>query len=187
MLVSITLLQYENGVIRQVLDCLKVILEKGLPVKHQDSAVEIQDFLNEYMDRFHHQKEERFIFPFSSKSSNELPEITKELLADHDTARALLARMAATIDNGSIVEERDFKEAGIDLVKHVTDHISEEEDTAFPRFEDIISIEEDGTLAERFQDFVLMEFDEDYPRRSEEKAFKIENQVLGPGYYQGIV
>jgi len=187
MLVSITLLQYEHGIIRQVIDCLKVILENGLPVKHNDSTMDILEFLNDYMDRFHHQKEERFVFPSAFTNSGELETITNNLLNDHEKARALLSRMNASVDKGSIIEMEEFIEAGLDLVKHVTDHITQEEDVAFPLFEEVISIEDDGTIAEKFQDFVLMEFNEEYPRVSEEKAFRIENQVLGPGYYQGIV
>jgi hemerythrin-like domain-containing protein len=58
MRISVTLLSYEHGVIRQVLDVLAEIVRTSSIDKHFDHVVEIVDFLDSYMDKFHHKKEE---------------------------------------------------------------------------------------------------------------------------------
>ncbi|NYT11312.1 MAG: hemerythrin domain-containing protein [Methanomassiliicoccales archaeon] len=186
MRVSITLLQYDHGVIRQVLDCLKEILENDFLDEYERVAVDIHDFLSEFMDRFHHRKEENFIFPSVSNKSDETARISDSLIRDHEKAREFLARMKKSISEGSISDRSSFIEAGKNLVRHVTDHIKEEEERAFPIFEGIISVEEDIDIYTECERFVVDEFDADFMRRNEDRAFEIENKVLGPGYYEGI-
>jgi hemerythrin-like domain-containing protein len=187
MRVSITLLQYEHGIIRQMVDCLKEIIDKQLLEKHRESAIEIHSFLTEYMDGFHHRKEERFIFPLATERSHELKEIADRLFNDHERARDLLKRMGSAIDEEIIKDEEEFMTSAGELVDHITQHIREEEDSAFPSFENMITVEEDQDLADRYSEFTILEFDEEFPLRSEEQVFRIENDVLGPGYYDGIV
>jgi hemerythrin-like domain-containing protein len=186
MRVSITLLQYDHGVIRQVLDCLREIFENNVLEEYERVAVDIHDFLLEFMDRFHHRKEENFIFPSVSKKSDETAGISDSLIRDHEKARRFLAKMKETISDRSISDKSSFIEAGKNLVRHVADHIKEEEERAFPIFEEIISVEEDIDIYTECEKFVLAEFDADFMRRNEDRAFEIENEVLGPGYYEGI-
>ena len=186
MRVSITLLQYEHGVIRQVLDCLKEIIENNTLDEYEKVAVEIYDFLSEFMDGFHHRKEEGFIFPFVSKKSNEAASIADSLIRDHEKARKFLAEMKQAVTSSFLSEKSNFIVAGRNLVRHLTDHIKEEEESAFPIFEETLTVEEDLDIYTQYEEFVLAEFDADFMRRSEDRAFKIENEVLGPGYYEGI-
>jgi len=186
MRVSITLLQYEHGVIRQVLDCLKEIVENDVLDEYELVAVDIHDFLSEFMDGFHHRKEEGFMFPQVSKNADEAARLVDSLIKDHEIARTFLAEMGQTIIDGSISKKSSFIKSGKGLVRHVTDHIQEEEEEAFSIFEDIITVEEDIAIYTEYEKFVLAEFDGDFMRRNEDRAFKIENEVLGPGYYEGI-
>jgi hemerythrin-like domain-containing protein len=186
MRISITLLQYEHGVIRQVLDCLKEIIENETLDENERIAVDIQDFLSEFMDGFHHRKEEKFIFPTVSEKSEDMATVTGSLLSAHEEARRHLDEMKQTINNSSISDRSVFIVAGRDLVKHVTDHINEEEGSAFPLFEEAISADEDIDIYAQYEKFVLDEFDVDFMRRNEDRAFRIENEVLGPGYYEGV-
>jgi hemerythrin-like domain-containing protein len=186
MRISITLLQYEHGVIRQVLDSLKEIFENDALDEYEKVAVDIHDFLLEFMDGFHHRKEEGFIFPSVSKKSDETARIADFLIRDHEKARKFLAKMKQTLNGWSISDKSSFIEAGKNLVKHVTEHIKEEEESAFPIFEEIITVEEDIDIYTECEKFVLAEFDADFMRRNEDRAFEIENEVLGPGYYEGI-
>ncbi len=187
MRVSITLLQYEHSVIRQVISCLKEIIDGELPPKHLKSAIEIRVFLTEYMDRFHHGKEEKFIFPIASGRSSNLKSVADDLLHDHERARELLGTMAENVHDDSIIDTSAFIAASDELVDLITEHIREEEDNAFPQFENLISVEEDQEITSDYRDFTIMEFDEDFPMRSEEFAFRTQSRVLGPGFYDGVI
>jgi branched-chain amino acid transport system ATP-binding protein len=187
MRVSITLLQYEHGVIRQVIDCLKEIVDKDLLDKHGRAAVEIHSFLVEYMDRFHHRKEEGFIFPLVSSKNGSIVELVEGLKKDHETARNLLSEVEGSLGSDEMVDREAFLSSGGKLVEHITQHIQLEEDSAFPRFEEVLSLDEDVDISKRYEEFALKEFDENFMVRSEDFAFRIENEILGPGYYEGIV
>ena len=187
MRVSITLLQYEHGVIRQVVDCLKEIVEKDLLDKHEGIAMQIHSFLDEYMDRFHHQKEERFLFPTMRDLGDEYRLLIDDLKEDHERARSLISDLSGSIHEGRVMDRETFLGKGYALVNHITDHIKKEEDSAFPKLEEMISVDQDGELSARYEEFTLSEFDDTFMRRSEDLAFEIENKVLGPGYYEGVV
>lgn len=187
MRVSITLLQYEHGVIRQVIDCLKEIVERDLIDKHGRAAVEIHSFLVEYMDGFHHRKEEGFMFPLVSSKSGNIVELVEGLKKDHEMARNILSEVEGGLVNGEIIDREGFLSSGARLVEHITQHIQVEEDRAFPKFEEALTLDEDGDMSKQYEEFTLKEFDENFMIRSEDFAFRIENEILGPGYYEGIV
>ncbi|MEM0449937.1 MAG: hypothetical protein QW520_08980, partial [Methanomassiliicoccales archaeon] len=78
---SITLLQYEHGIIRQVIDVLGEMVKKDNLKKYTDQTVKIVDFLDVYISKYHHKKEERFLFKKVSSLSAEISRGVRELKA----------------------------------------------------------------------------------------------------------
>lgn len=181
------LLSYEHGVIRQVLDVLREILKGNSTEKYKDQVVEIVDFLDSYMDRFHHKKEERFVFPTAMKSAPALrPEIDR-LIADHRRARRLLRTMLDETRHKGVKDLTRLSKSSRALVEDVTNHIQKEESSVFPRIEDAISIEDDTEVYEECKEFTRDRFGEDFHQVNEKFSFRVQDEVLGPGHYGGIV
>ena len=184
---SVALLSYEHGVIRQVLDVLGEVLKANSIEKYMDQVVRIVDFLDSYMDKFHHKKEERFVFPASTRSTPALEPDIERLLADHRRARRLLKAMTNETRHEGVKDLVRLSRSGHALVEHITNHIQREESSVFPRIEDAISIEEDSDIYEKCMEFARDRFGEDFHQKSEKFSFEIQDEVLGPGHYDGVV
>jgi len=97
MRIALTLLSYEHGILRQVIDVLKEAVEGQNVEKHMARMAEIVRFLDVYMDQFHHGKEERFLFPTVIRTSALLSDEVPKLIRDHQHAKGLLKTMASEI------------------------------------------------------------------------------------------
>lgn len=183
---AIMILQYEHGVIRQVTDVLDAVLQKSDIGGNHEHLVKIQEFLWNYVDGFHHQKEERFVFTEAERISDQLAQDTASLKADHKKARDILKRMDEKLPIEVFDERQEaFREAGIGFVQHITDHIQYEEDVFFPVFEKHVLAEKMGAITQQFKDFLAREFGGDaFYTQSERFSFRIQNEILGPGYYE---
>lgn len=184
---SVALLSYEHGVIRQVLDVLGEILKTSSTEKYMNQVVRIVNFLDSYMDRFHHKKEERFVFPSAIRSAPDLEPEIEELIADHRRARKLLKVMIDETRRDGVKDLTRLSKSSQALVEHMTNHIQREETSVFPRIEDAISIEEDSDVFERCMEFMRDRFGEDFHQKNEKFSFEIQDEVLGPGHYGGVV
>ncbi|MFP4170924.1 MAG: hemerythrin domain-containing protein [Methanomassiliicoccales archaeon] len=183
MRVAITLLQYEHGVIRQVLDCLgKAAREDG---KHISLFPDISTFLTEYMDEFHHGKEERFLFPFM-RDFDLMPDAVDDLLEDHRKARELIGAMGECIEGDEVTDPREYMARARELVEHVTLHVQVEENSVFPRIEESISIEQDQKLYEKYDHFTTRGFGPDFQKKNEDFSFYLQDKIMGPGRIEGI-
>jgi hemerythrin-like domain-containing protein len=182
---AIMILQYEHGVIRQVTDVLDAILQRSDLGGNHEHLMQIQAFLWNYVDHFHHQKEERFIFSEAQGISDTLAKDTKSLKGDHEKARDILKRMDENLTAEIFNERQDvFQEAASEFVKHITDHIQYEENVFFPGFEKQLAPEKRGPITQQFKDFLEKEFGGDaFYTENERFSFKIQNEILGPGYY----
>jgi hemerythrin-like domain-containing protein len=183
---SVTLLQYEHGLIRQVTDVLAELVKRNDLEKHRKEAQRIARFLDEFMDHYHHAKEEKFLFPAGSKAVGGMRNEMERLLDEHRKARALISKMKRQSGDRGRALSGEFAVTSKQLVDHITAHVRFEEDAIFPRFEEALSLEQDEKLAEDYMAFLSSEFDADFTRRSENFVVRIQDEVLGPGYYQGI-
>jgi hemerythrin-like domain-containing protein len=138
------------------------------------------------MDRYHHAKEEKFLFPAGAKAVGEMRDEIERLLADHRRARGYISKMKRQSGTKSVPLSKDFATTSKQLVDHVVTHIRHEEDVVFPRFEEALTLEQDEKLAEDYVTFLNANFDADFTKRSEDFAVRLQDEVLGPGYYQGI-
>jgi hemerythrin-like domain-containing protein len=176
----LTMLSYDHGFLRQVLDVLEVAVKKRAAVRFKPQMIEIVGFLEKFMDKFHHGKEEKFLFPVAMKSSPSLIPDIKKLISDHEHARELLQTMGSELG-----EERDmdrYGELSLSLVNHMTAHIREEEDIFFPKIEKDLGAEEDGKIYRAFNNFTVGLFYKFF----EQTADKIQDDILGSGFYESI-
>ena len=182
MKVSITLLSYDHGILRQVLDVYKGIVEKGSIEKDRQIATEGIEFLLMFMDHFHHGKEERFLFPAAICADPEHTDDLQQLFEDHRTARILAEGMLTAIRPGG--DEAEFYENTRKLVEHMTAHIRKEEDVVFPGIEAKMDEDEDMRVYKHFEDFTMNNFKEDIYPSAEAFASRFQDTVLGKGYFE---
>lgn len=180
MRVSIALLSYDHGIIRQVADVLGEILKAGQPLDFQAEAMEISAFLTDFIDKFHHKKEEAFLFPIATAKVPDLSATLPELVNDHAKARALLDAMNAGM--GERASWGAFAASASSLIGHMTAHIDKEELSVFGKIEEALTREEDRGLTRSMNEFADR-FRPDYYRAAEEFSKGIQDRVLGPGYY----
>ena len=184
MRISVTLLQYDHGIVRQVLDVVGEVLRTHRASKHMSDLREAMAFLEQFLDRFHHTKEEKFLFPVAAKECPKIAETLVRLKEEHAQAREMMKRALRAIDVGD--EITAVKEA-LALVDHMTIHISEEENQVFPVIENGLQLESDAHIHAQYEKFMVKEFGKSYYLASEEFANELQDRLLGPGYFKGIV
>jgi hemerythrin-like domain-containing protein len=181
MRVSIALLSYDHGIIRQVIDVLGEALSSKEPSDFSVEAMEITAFLSDFIDRFHHHKEERFVFPLALSKAPELRETIGELVAEHAKARELLEVMRTSV--GETGQWTAFSGSASSLIAHMTAHINKEELSVFGKIEDALSPTEDREVRQAMTDFTNG-FHTNYYRIAEEFSKCIQDRILGPEYYK---
>jgi hemerythrin-like domain-containing protein len=180
MRVSIALLSYDHGIIRQVVDVLGEILGANQQPDFMVEAKEISAFLTDFIDKFHHKKEETYLFPIASSKVPELATTVLELVSDHAKARELLAAMNASI--GEKANWGVFSASASSLIEHVTAHINKEELFVFGKIEEVLTREEDRGLIQAMNEFANR-FRPNYYRTAEDFSKSIQDRVLGPDYF----
>lgn len=185
MRVSVTLLQYEHGIIRQVIDVLGEMVKHNSMRKHQNQLKHIVKFLDEYLDRYHHGKEEKLLFPIAARRSKELvPEIAR-LVSEHGEARALIAKIKAMVATEKAYSDGSLGIVSKELVDRMTRHIRHEEDAVYPKIEEALTLDDDLKIIARYERFNI-DFGPDFARLGEEFGVKLQDEVLGPGFFTGI-
>ena len=183
---SVTLLQYEHGIIRQVTDVLAEMVKKDSLHKHQKQTAKIADFLDSYVSKYHHLKEERFLFRTAAPMSSELAKGAEELKGDHRKVEALITRLRQLAKRKEAYQDGTLVHVSKELVDRMTAHIRHEEDVYYPKVEDALTMEQDADLMAAYEEFSKSKFDAGFVRQSEDFAVKVQDEVLGPGYYKGI-
>jgi hemerythrin-like domain-containing protein len=185
MRISVTLLQYEHGVIRQVIDVLGDMVKQNSIKKHQNQMKHIVKFLDEYLDKYHHGKEERLLFPLAGKRSKTLvPEITR-LISEHGEARVNIAKMKTMVASDKSFSDSSLSTVCKELVDSMIRHIRHEEDVVYPKIEDALSLDDDLKLIAKYERFNI-DFGSDFARLGEEFGVRLQDEVLGPGFFTGI-
>ncbi len=179
MRISVTLLQYEHGILRQVLDVLAEVVKGDRAAAKRDDVKELLDFLYEFVDRFHHAKEEEFFFPVVREQFPRFKEEIDGIYDDHVKARGMLDDALKALDENDWPAMAD---ACRSLVRHMTAHVELEEDRIFPPVDESLPLEMDERMNEGYQDF-LHRFGDDYYQKSEYFANEIQDRLLGPGFF----
>jgi hemerythrin-like domain-containing protein len=146
----------EHGGIKEMLRILDKFcerLENGEAADLDDGAAMIE-FLQVYADKFHHEKEERLIFPLLEKLG--VPRTggpIEILLEDHDQGRAYVRGMAEALEclragDGEAV--RSFAEHARNYIRLLTEHIEVEDEAIFDMAEMRLSAAQLEQLAAEF-------------------------------------
>jgi hemerythrin-like domain-containing protein len=162
------------------MDVLKEVVEKQTIDKHRNCIIEIIQFLDVYLDQFHHAKEEQFLFPSVIMVSALLNAEIPKLIRDHQHAKDLLNAMKLEIKRRPTDA---FSKASLKLVEHMTSHINKEELLIFPKIEGYLTPEMNKRINKEYSDF-NKHFGPDFYRTSEDFAKKIQNDILGPGAFK---
>ncbi|MDW5563550.1 MAG: hemerythrin domain-containing protein [Methanomassiliicoccus sp.] len=178
MRIMITLLSYDHGILRQVLDVAADMAAEGTFDQHRDIMPEVAQFFLDFMDRYHHGREERFVFPAAAVSPEQIKEMIPELIDDHRKARAF----ALAIDeNVKAWETAPLARNITDLAAHMMHHIREEEEVVFPGMDAAFEGDNDLAIFEQSQAFIKEEFGEDFPKKAEDFANRLQDKVWGEG------
>jgi hemerythrin-like domain-containing protein len=180
-LVSVTLLQYDHGLIRQVMDVLGVVVKKRIAHKHLEDVKEMALFLDRFMDQMHHAKEERFLFPKAVELNSMMPVDMQELVADHTAVRQLAKEIIASLRKDDM--DAFYRDAEV-MVHTMLAHIHREEDYVFPYIEEHMSVDADTYVYKRYEDYILKNFPSNFYEVSETFANRLQDDILGPGYYE---
>jgi hemerythrin-like domain-containing protein len=153
--------------------------------KHQNQLRHIVKFLDEYLDKYHHGKEEKLLFPMAAKRSKDLmPEIAR-LVSEHGAARANIAKLRTMVAIEAAYTDGSLGVVSKEIVDSMTRHIRHEEDVVYPKIEEAISLDDDLKLIAKYERF-NHDFSPDFARLGEEFGVKLQDEVLGPGFFTGI-
>jgi len=183
---SVTLLEYDHGLIRQVTDVLSEANKRGNLVRYKKHVVKMADFFDQFVDRHHHAKEERCLFPEVAKVSAQMAEMVDGLKQDHRELKPLIRRFGELARRKEAYEDGTLSHVVRALTEHMSTHIRHEENHFFPQVEEGISIEKDADIVASYEEFLVSRFDLGFLKRNEDLVTRVQDEVLGPGYYQGI-
>lgn len=175
MLLASTVLSYDHGFIQQVVDLLPDAAER--PDADWQGLAGVVEYLEKFMDAFHHGKEERFLFPAALAADPSMDSAVKKLVAEHEHARDLLRRIRAELREGG--DRAACAARGRELAAHMSAHIEYEERTFFPAVGQVLTPEQDRKVtveSDRFTVMIFYKFCEGF-------ADRLQDEVLGPGYY----
>ncbi|HSV41811.1 MAG TPA: hemerythrin domain-containing protein [Methanomassiliicoccales archaeon] len=181
MLVTVALLQYDHGLINQVIDVLGAVAKKRNAEKHLELTIEMVGFLDRFADGLHHAKEERYLFPAAVSSAAMSAEEMRELIADHEVARKLIRQMIEQLRKKDL---DPFHDTAMNFVTMMQAHIRREEDTVFPGIEEKMKVELDTVVTKELEDFIAANFPADYYQVTEAFANWVQDKILGPGYFE---
>jgi hemerythrin-like domain-containing protein len=172
-----TLLKYDHGILRQVLDVLDDMATEGTFEQHRSIMPQVANFLLKFMDQYHHGKEERFIFPVATTGPPGVAGMVSDLFDDHHKARALGLAIA---DDVAAWNPSSLATSCRELAAHMRHHIKEEEDIVFPGVDKLIG-DKDIDVYERIDAMTVQLFGKGYPKEEEDFANRFQAEVWGPG------
>jgi hemerythrin-like domain-containing protein len=178
-LAVIHLLKHEHRVIEQVLRALegvgfRLICEAEMPV---EALSEIVDFMSQFVDGYHHAKEETYLFPALQRQG-----IVREggplgiIEREHQSERQLIDQLSKAIQDlkaGSEASKQIFTRAANQFVAHLTNHMQQEEAILLRLAEELFDPSDDEAVEKGFCQ-AEKEFGESTVKRYENLARTLE-------------
>jgi hemerythrin-like domain-containing protein len=178
-LAVIHLLKHEHRVIEQVLRALegvsfRLVCEEKIPV---EALLEIVDFVSQFVDGYHHAKEETYLFPALQRQG-----IVREggplgiIEHEHQTERQLIDQLSKAIKDlkaGNGASKQVFTKAVSQFVTHLTNHMRQEEAILLRLAEELFDSSDSEALAKGFCQ-AEKEFGESTVKRYENLARTLE-------------
>ncbi|NHN76302.1 hemerythrin [Azotobacter chroococcum] len=146
-------LRHEHDAILSTLKILRCMAERALQGNADAGAIAaLLGFLQEFVDKCHHGKEEGLLFPALQRAGRQ-GELVGELTAEHEQGRALVGalRQAST----PVLDAEAFAAAAEAYAEFLERHIDKENDVLFPQAEQALGADELEALQRAFADFEL--------------------------------
>jgi DUF438 domain-containing protein len=141
------LLVGEHEMIERAMDVLKGELEKLEAAAHDPWTIQRAiDFLLEFGDRIHNQKEEQVLFPLMIERGIPASGPIRVMLVEHEAERGLLQQMfaqAPTVAQATAEARVEYRRKGIEYLGIRAEHIWKENDVLYPMGRRVLT-EEDG-------------------------------------------
>lgn len=137
-----------------------LILERAagkIPAEEPDLEAldRLVEFFTVFVDRCHHGKEERFLFPaVEAKASLSRPEFVGELIREHEQGRNLVTAMQHAAAGVRAKDEKApalLAEAAASYAGLLRQHIEKEDEDLFPAAADQLTASRKSALTERFE------------------------------------
>jgi hemerythrin-like domain-containing protein len=151
-------LREEHGQIMKILLVLQRLLMRlvNLEAEEAKDLEALIEFLEIYVDRCHHEKEEQILFPALSRTrSAEIDTLIRSLIEDHRQARMNMEQMesdAETLRSRTGADREAFRERAERYVELVRAHIRKENSALLPLIEESLSEPDRLQMAERFHE-----------------------------------
>lgn len=152
-------LKSEHRIIERALNTLEdlslVLQEKNQGVP-PETLEEILDFIRNFMEKCHHIKEEKILFPLLERRGiSSRNGLIRVILEEHRLGRSFMNALSVTVEE----YERGRMDAGPEIVRNVRDfvelfrqHIYKEENILFILAEQAMHIEDKDTLRREFNE-----------------------------------
>ena len=148
-------LVYEHELIERAMAVFKGEIEK-LPAGKPDTfrLARAIDFLLEFGDRLHNQKEEQHLFPLMERYGIPRMGPIGVMLAEHEAERNLLASMLQRLPELGFADEagrRAFRREGLDYLSVRAEHIWKENDVLYAMGRQVLQPADNDALMAAFQ------------------------------------
>jgi hemerythrin-like domain-containing protein len=151
-------LRQEHGTIMKMLAVLQKFFAKPMDLKDGEAGdlEALIEFFEIYVDRYHHVKEERHLFPALSRARTpDIDSLVKSLIDDHCQAREDMEQIkshAVAIQSCAGVDGNEFSETARRYVDLVRKHIRKENSELLPLIEETLSEIERLQMSGQFDD-----------------------------------
>ena len=151
------MIKNEHRSLGAVLYCLKQLVEQVEKGKHPDFKVfhGLLLYIDRFLDRYHHPKENEYLFPAVLKRNPELASVLEELGKQHHQGEKLFVKVLKSLSayecNGQ-PEFQAFKEAVDEYTSFEYDHAHKEEAEVLPIAEQTLSARDWSEIDAAFLD-----------------------------------
>jgi hemerythrin-like domain-containing protein len=177
----IHILKHEHRIIERVLRalegvCYRLGYKEAIPT---ETLTEIVDFISGFVDGFHHTKEEAHLFPALQRQGIVRDGGPLGLIEhEHGIERDLINELKIAIEGLKVeneVSRRVFIETAHRYIKHLTNHMQQEDAILFRLAEELLDSSEAESLTMGFRQ-AEKEFGEGAVRQYEELAANLEER-----------
>ena len=133
--------------------CFKIANNQQVDIKHID---ELMEFLTIFVDKCHHGKEEKILFPaLEGRGVKNSGGPVGAMLSEHELGRGFVKGMKNASAQKTVMTENDlkiFSENALAYKKLLTLHIDKEDNVLYPMGENVFSAEDDLRMLEAFEE-----------------------------------
>jgi len=175
-------LKHEHTIVRLVLRAVErhsAFIEKNDAV--DDVAIgKMLDFFHGFVDKCHHTKEEKHLFPWVEQHERGEELGIDALLLEHEEGRRIAKAVAESLPRAAQGECKAIEDLGKHLAAYVDlldVHIEREEDELFPAVDDMLESSDSEILIEAFEDVEAEEMGEGVHEKYHQIAHELSDRA----------